>query len=483
VDPSPRDSRLLVWAIVASQFGPPFMFSGVAVALPHLGAELGAGASALGLVETLFLGGSLAALLPVGRLADATDKRTLYKVGLVGFALACLVVGLLSSVPAILFIRFVQGVTSALVAVAGPAILADVVPQGRRGRAYGASLGAIYAGLSLGPVLAGAIIERWGWRAVFFFGAALVGAGALLILKMLPSKWHRPVRLPRFTSALLWVPAVLCLVLGSALLREGSWAWAAVGGGLALGVAFVWVQRRLREPLFDVGQLAANHVLRNALGVQTLVYLNAFSSVFMLSLYMQVSLGHPPRTAGGVLAVGFLLMAVLAPFAGRLADRYPPRVLSSLGVAAVLAAAVLALSLGERSSLARVVAVLAIQGVGFAVFSSPNMTVIMGSVPSNATSMASAFAAKSRGVGMLCGMLLTTVLISLWLGSDPVEQHPRVLIRVVVTMFSVLSLLAAVALVLTWVTQRSAPPVRHPPPPGEQPGAAGGELEASPPKR
>ena len=55
-----RDNRFLVWAIVASQFAPPFMFSGVAVALPALGADLEAGATSLGLVETLFLAGSLA---------------------------------------------------------------------------------------------------------------------------------------------------------------------------------------------------------------------------------------------------------------------------------------------------------------------------------------------------------------------------------------------------------------------------------------
>src|SRR4051812_23212031 len=77
---------LLVPAIAASQFAPPFMISGVAVALPALGTDLGAGATALSLVETLFLAASVALLLPAGRLGDAADKMAVFKLGILAFA-------------------------------------------------------------------------------------------------------------------------------------------------------------------------------------------------------------------------------------------------------------------------------------------------------------------------------------------------------------------------------------------------------------
>lgn len=107
------DRRWLVRTIVASQFAPPFMFSGVAVALPSMGRGLGFGATSLGLVETLFLAGALALLLPIGRLADLADKRTFYKLGLLGFGLASLAIGLSSSLLPILAVRFFQGIMSA----------------------------------------------------------------------------------------------------------------------------------------------------------------------------------------------------------------------------------------------------------------------------------------------------------------------------------------------------------------------------------
>src|SRR6185503_17381729 len=326
---------LLVPAIAASQFAPPFMVSGVAVALPALGADLAAGATALSLVETLFLAASVSALLPAGRLADAADKAALYKLGLVAFAVASIATGLVSAIALILLLRFVQGLFSATSQAAGPAIIADAVPPERRGRAFGIMIGAVYAGLTLGPIFAG-------------------GAVVLILLApihfMLRGNWRRPPpRAVHLPSTLLAVAAMLALVGGAATLREGALGYAGVALGLVLAVLFVRVQRRVARPLLDVDVLMRNRMLRNALFVQWLLYCNAFGSVFLLSLHMQSVLGHAANTAGLVLAVSTLLMAALAPFAGRLADRIQPARVASVGVAVVLIAALMATQLDAGS--------------------------------------------------------------------------------------------------------------------------------------
>lgn len=448
-----QDDRVLVWAIVGSQFAPPFMFSGVAVALPAMGADLNAGATSLGLVETLFLAGSVAFLLPAGRLADAGDKKTLYKLGLLCFGLTSILIGALSSMPAILFIRFLQGATSAVFAATGPAILADLVPAEQRGKAYGSSLGAIYAGLTLGPILAGFLVDTWGWRSVFLAGAATILFGYLLIRSLMPSSWSRPVPAVPLSSTALIVAAMLMLVAGSATLRVGPLGYACLGGGLSLAVVFVALQRRSAEPLLDVVALIHNRVLSNALIVQMLLYVNAFASIFMLSIYIQVSLGHPARVSGQVLAIGSVLMAVMAPVAGALADRHRPGLIASLGVASVLLSTLLALTLDDRSSLAFVVLLLAAQGLGFALFSSPNLTIIMNSVPPAGMSMASALGAKARSLGMVSGMLVTAILVSLDIGNDPVALHPVRFIGVMVRTYSILAVLSALALVVSILSQ------------------------------
>jgi MFS family permease len=439
-DPHP----LLVPAIAASQFAPPFMISGVAVALPALGTDLAAGATALSLVETLFLAAAVALLLPAGRLGDASDKAALYKLGMATFALSSILAGLVSSMPAILALRFVQGVTSAAVQATGPAIIADAVPPERRGRAYGITIGAVYAGLTLGPICAGFLVDLWGWRAVFLFGGALVLVLLAPIHFMLRAAWRRPpagaVHVP---STLLVTAAMLALVGGAATVREGALGYGAMVLGLFLFFPFIYWQRRLAQPLLNVELLLRNTVLWRALLVQWLLYCNAFGTVFLLSLYLQTVLARSANTAGQVLAVGTLLMAAIAPFAGILADRTRPAVIASGGVAVVLIAALMATGLGAGSHLVHVGLVLAVQGVGFAFFSSPNTTMVMNAVPPNRTGIAAALSATARSLGMVSGMLIVGALVSLNLGHDPVGADPA---RFVATMHTSFWILAAVTL-------------------------------------
>ncbi len=440
---------LLVWVIVASQFAPPFMFSGVAVALPTLGVELGAGAAALGLVESLFLAGNVALLLPIGRLADATDKRRLFKLGLLSFGLLSILIGSLSSVPLVLGVRFLQGAVAALLGATGPALVADLVPAERRGKVYGASIGVIYAGLTLGPICAGLIVDAWSWRGVFFVGAALLLCMYALVESRMPSSWRWPERgAVHLPSAALLFAAVLCLVFGTAQITNAPLGPALLGLGLALALAFVLIQRRVARPLLDVGALMRHRVMRAALLVQLLLYMSAFCSTFMLSIYMQVSLGHPAKTSGLMLSISAVLMAALAPLAGALADRLRPGLIAGLGVALVLLASLLATGLGPSSSLVEVGAVLVAQGVGFALFSSPNMTIIMNSAAKSEVGMASALGAKSRSLGMVCGMLITALLIAVQIGDDAVEDHPLEFVEVLVDGFSILAISNAFALLV-----------------------------------
>src|SRR3954468_5534070 len=404
---------LLVPAIAASQFAPPFMISGVAVALPALGADLGAGATALSLVETLFLAAAVALLLPAGRLGDAADKATLYKLGMAAFALSSVAIGLVSSVPAILALRLLQGACSAAVQAAGPGLIADAVPRGgrRRGRpppappgpraprarAYGITIGAVYAGLTLGPIFAGFLVELAGWRAVFIAGGAVVLLLLAPIHFMLPATWRRPApRAVHLLSTVLVSAAMLALVGGAATVREGAIGYGAMALGVALLAAFLFLQRRVAQPLVNVEVVARNRVLRNALVVQCLLYCNAFGTTFLLSLHMQSVLGHSPNTAGRVIAVGTLLMAAIAPLAGVLTDRARPAAIASAGVAVALTAALGATQLGAGSPLVFVAVVLAVQGVGFAFFSSPNMTMVMNAVPPERTGIAAALSATAR---------------------------------------------------------------------------------------
>ena len=249
---------LLVWALVAVQLAPSLMFSGVAVILPQLGRDLDASAIELGLVETLFLAGTLGAMLPVGQLADAWDKRSLFKLGLLAFGLSSLLIGLLEGMWAVLALRLVQGFCAATSAATGPAILVELVPKERRGMVFGASMAATYLGLALGPVLAGVLAEWTGWRSVFWVGGSVLVLGSGLIHSLLRSSWPRVRAWPHVPSAAVWGLAVVAWVFGAAEIKEPQLGVPLLGAGALLGGAFFWLQRRIERPLLDLRAMWSN---------------------------------------------------------------------------------------------------------------------------------------------------------------------------------------------------------------------------------
>jgi MFS family permease len=438
---------LVLWAIIASQFAPAFMFSGVAVALPSLAQDLDAGARAVGLVETLFLAGSASFLLPVGRYADATDARTLYRAGLVCFALLSAALACCTRVEALLLLRFAQGISAAVVTTTGGALLAQLAPAERRGRVFGAAIGATYAGLSFGPLCAGLLVELGGWRLVFLGGAALLFVFAAPVAALLDCRWRKPEKdAVHWPSALLLAAAVQCAVRGTASWRSGWSGPAGLLAAFALGAAFIAWQARLARPLVDLRQLRGNGPLASSLVVQSLLYMNAYANIVLLSLHLQVVLGRPAEEAGLILAGGAAFMALLAPWSGRLADRFGPRRMVVAGVAVILALACFASTLDADQGAPPVVFVLLLHGLGFALFSTPNMMVVMGALPPEQYSTASALSAQSRSLGMLGGMLVLAVLLSLAFGASSMQSDPARLLAAEHQAWAILAIAGALAL-------------------------------------
>lgn len=447
--PGPGQHRWLVAAIVAGQFGPAFMFSGVAVALPSMGHELGMSAIDLGLVETTFLASGTAFLLPAGRLADQSGRRSLYRWSLLAFAAVTLLLGIVASGPAVLLLRFLQGVASAFFSAAGPALLVELVPPERRGRVFGAVMGAAYVGLSLGPLVAGELVAHGDWRWVFFAGGVWILLGALPVWALLPPRWRRPGTWVHVPSFLLLLVGTAAVVAGTAGVFGGAGSIASFAGGVAaLGVFARW-QLALPEPLLDLRELGANGLLRRALGVQLLLYLNAYCSIFLLSLYLQGTQRLAPTCAGAMLALGSLVMACVAPFAGRLADRVRPHLVAGAGVLGIVASSIAGTTLDGGAPLWRVALVLVLHGIGFGLFSSPNLAIVMGALPHERGGVASALAAQARGLGMFAGMAVTAAIVALWFGARPVADDPARFVTVLRTSYAVLVGSSLLALAIT----------------------------------
>ncbi len=452
-------SAAVVWTVAFTNFAMPFMASGVGVALPAIGRDMGMSGGALGLFETLYLGTAAALLLPAGRVSDAGDKNSLFILGLGGFTAITLALGVLPSVPLLLTFRVLQGACAALVAATNMAILTETVPRERLGRAMGLNVGAVYVGLAAGPFTAGAITTALGWRWVFAIGGLLSVVATAMSATTLPRRWVWPRLRFDWPGAVTSGAGLMLLIVGSATVGESSLGWWLAAAGVALLGVFMRIERAARSPLLELKVLAGRPVFRRALTVQFLTYAGAMGTSLLFSMYVQVALGWTAREAGWLLMISPVLMATLAPAAGRAADRRRPQFLAALGVTLIFAGTVAAWLVSTTSSMALIVVSLVTHGLGFATFSSPNMTVIMGNAPRERTAMASALAAQMRGLGMVCALMLITGFMSVNLGPAGLAA-PHAVEGLAATMWGalgVISLLALWALITAW---RDAPAPR-----------------------
>lgn len=414
-DQSTRRATLAV-AILAS-FLTPFMSSAINVALPSIGQEFLMDAVLLSWVATSFLLAAAIFLVPFGRLADIHGRRRIFALGAAVFTMASLLAGASSSAFMLIAARVFQGVGSAMIYGTGVAILTSVYPPGERGQVLGITVSAVYIGLSMGPFLGGFLTQNFGWRSVFL---AIVPLGLLiaaLTLWKVQGEWAE-ARGEAFDLAgsLLYGLVLLVLMYGLSRLPETAGIVLILAGMVGLA-AFVWWELRVAYPVLSIDLFAKNRTFALS-NLASLINYSATSAVaFLLSLYLQYIKALTPQQAGLLLMAQPIVQAVLSPLAGRLSDRVEPRIIATAGMTLTAAGLVLLLLLLSLATpLGAIIACLALLGLGFALFSSPNMNAIIGSVERRSYGVASGTAGTMRLLGQMLSMGIATMLFALNIG-------------------------------------------------------------------
>jgi MFS family permease len=213
---------------------------------------------------------------------------------------------------------------------------------------------------------------------------------------------------------------VFLLIFGCALLAQGNTGYLLLVLGAVAAAAFYALDKRSRQPMLDLARLKENRDYRGALLGLFVVYAAGFGMTFLFSLYLQLFNGFSPQEAGIVLMISPCVMAVIAPLAGRLADRFSPKPLAAQGAFCVMVSLLMATSISIETPLSFIIAVLVTQGLGFAIFSAPNMSLILHSVEKDQLTMASALSAKMRSLGMVASMAIVTIFLAVMMGTGSI---------------------------------------------------------------
>jgi len=314
----------------------------------------------------------------------------------------------------------VEGFGGALIFGTGTAILTSVFPPGRLGRALGINVAAVYLGLSLGPFLGGLLTQHFGWRSVYWSVVPVAFAGAVLTARKLKGEWAG-ARGERFDllGAVLYGGALVAFMAGLADIRATSGRL-----GIALGVvgltAFILWEARARAPLLDLGLFRRNVVFALSNLAALINYSATYGVPFLLSLFLQYIRGLGPEAAGTVLVAQPVVMTLVSPVAGWLSERVEPRYIASAGMALSAAGLFLLAGIGTATGEGHILAVLALLGFGFALFSSPNTNAVMSAVEPRFYGVASGTLGTMRLLGQMFSMALVVLTFSLLLGGTAI---------------------------------------------------------------
>ncbi len=430
---NPRAPWFVLASICIAMFLLPLSLSAVNLALPAIAHALKADAVLVSWLPTATLWGSIVLLLPAGRVADMVGRKPIYLIGVVGYSLSSLLIFAVDSIDALLVLRVLQGLFSSLVFATAMAIIANVFSARRRGTALGFTATSVYLGLTCGPLIGGWLTEHLGWRSVFWAPVCLAFV-AIILATIYVRKDHDA---DKPTQPLDWLGSVLFVALSTLLLfglsgLPGLYNWIMLLAGGVLSVVFVRHQNRCEYPLVRFSVLAANRVMNRSLIASFLMYAANFPVLFLLSLYLQYLQGLSPSEAGQMILVQASIMAFLAPISGRLSDRFEPRLIATVGCLFFSAGFGTLIFLQLDSSLNHVIVSLALMGIGFGLFSTPNNNAALGSVPKERLSIASALLNLSRTSGNMFSMAIIMLLTSHFLGSEQIspERYPDLLIVV-----------------------------------------------------
>ncbi len=350
----------------------------------------------------------------VGRLGDMFGRVRMYEAGFAVFVLGSLACALAWNEASIIVFRVVQGVGGAFIMANSGAVIADLYPREKRGRAYGYTSVGWTMGAVIGIVLGGLIVTYISWRWVFGINVPVGVAALAVAVRVLHDRAERKRRR-------LDLVGMACLGLGLfgvlwAMTRlattafDGEMAGYLIGG-VVLIVAFGFIERRQPEPMLPLSIFRVPSMTASLLA-SLFQGLANFAVLFLLIMYLQGPRGLSPIHASLLLVPGYVLGSVVGPYAGRLADRRGPVLPATAGLAIQVAGLAIYAQLGMTTGLWVVVVAAVVNGIGASFFFPANNSAIMKAAPPGEFGIASGMLRTFANIGMVFSFAVAILIAS-----------------------------------------------------------------------
>lgn len=398
--------------------------SSVTAILPAIGEDLNANTVHLSLIVVIYALAQAIFNTVGGRLGDLWGLRRILLAGVALFTVFSVVMGFVDSIENMLILRFLQGAAAAVISSCTTAIAVSMSPFSRRGQVMGFLTTAVYLGLTLGPIVGGAIGTWWSWRWLFW-GLLVPGAGVWFVLRIsLKQEWRAACGETLDISGMVW------LTLGLGLLTIGAGCmgimrqllWLTLPGVVFL-VIFVRRQWHTRYPLVDVRMFGQSQGLAAGLVATFINYGSTMGLIFFFSIYLQQVRGFSPFEAGMVLMLQSVMQIIFSPVGGKLADKLGAEPVAASGMALCCLGILLVAMLGQNTSLFLLYGAQIILGIGVGLFNAPNMVATLIHVQGRHIAVASGLMGSMRTMGGLFSQVFISLMIGHYMGDAVVTPN------------------------------------------------------------
>jgi DHA2 family multidrug resistance protein-like MFS transporter len=384
------------------------------VALPTIARDLQMSpASSIWVVNAYQLAVTVS-LLPLAALGDILGYRRVYRAGLVVFTLASLFCAQSHSLPELAVARMVQGFGASGIMSVNTALIRFIYPRRMLGTAMGINALMVAVSSAVGPTVASGILSVASWQWLFYVNVPIGLVALVLGLWTLPRTATSGERFD-VISAVLNAITFGSLIAGVDGLGQGEARFLVVAELVVAGIAGVLLvirQLSRSNPLLPIDLLRIP-IFGLSIGTSICSFAGQTLAYVSLPFYLQDALGRSQVETGLLMTPWPLTVAVVAPIAGRLSDRYSPGLLGGTGMVAMAGGLVLLALLPAHPATADIIWRMVICGFGFGLFQTPNNRAMLGVTPRSRTGAAGGMLSTARLLGQTVGAALVAVVFGL----------------------------------------------------------------------
>ncbi|MPL96899.1 Riboflavin transporter RibZ [bioreactor metagenome] len=406
------------WAILLTVLPMTFMTtldsSIVNVALPTMSRELGTTMAGIEWVVTSYLITICATILLFGRLGDIVGKSKVFKIGIGVFTLGSLFCGLSNSLIMLILSRIIQAIGAGAAMATNQGIITETFPPTKRGRALGMTGTAVALGTMVGPTLGGLIVSVAPWEYIFLINIPIGILVYIGVLKVLNFKKITEKVLFDIKGTFLFMISIIMLFTSINFGQSIGYTNPIIMGAFVLSLVllfiFIKVEQKIISPMLDI------NIFKNKLfslsifcGFTSFVSIGAINII--LPFYYQDVLKLTPSSAGLMMTVSPIILAIVAPISGHLSDKLGSEKISCIGLS-ILTIGIFSLTIfNQYTSLIIVAIFVGLVSLGSGIFQSPNNSLIMSTVDKTKLGIAGSVNGLVRNLGTTTGIALSTSIL------------------------------------------------------------------------